>query len=83
MHQPWGGAEGSASDISIKAKEIKRLKSTLTTILAKHTGQEFARLEQDTDRDYYMSPEEAKEYGIVDEIILPLKKSKKEKQEDK
>lgn len=80
LHQPWGGAEGTASDISIKANEIKRLKTSLNTILAHHTGREFEKLTQDTDRDYFMSPQEAHEYGIIDEIIQPLNKEAQDKQ---
>jgi ATP-dependent Clp protease protease subunit len=69
IHQPWGGAQGSASDIHIQAKEILKLKDELNKILAKHTGQPLERIEKDTDRDYFMSPNEAKDYGIVDDVI--------------
>jgi ATP-dependent Clp protease, protease subunit len=69
IHQPLGGAQGQASDIDIQAKEILKLREKLNKILAKHTGQSLKKIEKDTDRDYYMSAEEAKEYGIVDEII--------------
>jgi len=69
IHQPWGGAQGSASDIHIQAKEILKLKDELNKILAKHTGQPLERIEKDTDRDYFMSPEEAKGYGVVDDVI--------------
>ncbi len=69
IHQPWGGAQGSASDIHIQAKEILKLKDELNKILAKHTGQPLERIEKDTDRDYFMSPDEAKAYGLVDEVI--------------
>jgi ATP-dependent Clp protease protease subunit len=69
IHQPMGGAQGQASDIEIHAKEILKLRERLNRILSKHTGQTLKKLEKDTDRDYYMSAEEAKEYGIVDEII--------------
>ncbi len=69
MHQPLGGAQGQATDINIQAKEILRTKRRLNEILARHTGQPYERLETDTDRDYFMSPEEAKEYGLVDEIL--------------
>jgi ATP-dependent Clp protease, protease subunit len=69
IHQPLGGAQGQATDISIQAKEILRTKRRLNEILAEHTGQPFERVERDTDRDYFMSPEEAKEYGIVDEVV--------------
>ena len=69
IHQPWGGAQGTASDISIHAKEILKLKDDLNKILAKHTGQPLDRIEKDTDRDYFMSASEAKEYGLVDMVI--------------
>lgn len=70
IHQPWGGAQGTASDISIQAKEILKLKDQLNQILVYHTGQPIEKIEHDTDRDYFMSPEEAKNYGVVDEVIL-------------
>ena len=69
IHQPWGGAQGAASDISIQAREILRLREKLNEILVKHTGQALDKVEKDTDRDYFMSAEEAKAYGIVDEVI--------------
>ena len=69
IHQPWGGAQGSASDISIHAKEILKLKDELNRILAKHTGQPLERIEKDTDRDYFMAAEEAKTYGLVDQVV--------------
>jgi ATP-dependent Clp protease, protease subunit len=69
MHQPLGGAQGQASDIAIQAKEILRLRTTLNEILAKHTGQSVEKIEQDTDRDVYMSAADAKEYGLVDEVL--------------
>lgn len=69
IHQPWGGAQGTASDIHIQATEILKLKEQINQILAKHTGQPFERIEKDTDRDYFMSPNEAKAYGVVDEVI--------------
>ncbi|MFH1553025.1 MAG: ATP-dependent Clp endopeptidase proteolytic subunit ClpP [Candidatus Omnitrophota bacterium] len=69
MHQPWGGVEGAATDIHIQAKEILRIKEQLEGILAKHTGQSLERITADTDRDYFMTAEEAKEYGIVDHVI--------------
>lgn len=70
IHQPWGGAQGTASDISIQAKEILRMKEELTRILAKHSGQAFEKVMADCDRDFFMSAEEAKTYGLVDEVIL-------------
>ena len=69
IHQVMGGAEGQASDIEINAKHILKIKDRLNKILAGHTGQSIKRVEKDTDRDYYMSAEEAKDYGIVDEIV--------------
>ena len=69
IHQPWGGAQGTASDISIQAKEILRMKDRLNEILARHTGQKLDKITGDTDRDFFMSAEEAKEYGLVDEVI--------------
>ena len=69
IHQPWGGAQGTASDISIHAKEILKLKDELNHILAKHTSQPLERIEKDSDRDFFMSSDEAKNYGIVDHVI--------------
>jgi ATP-dependent Clp protease, protease subunit len=69
IHQPWGGTQGTASDIHIQAKEILKLKEQLNQILVHHTGQSLERIEKDTDRDYFMSAEEAKNYGIVDAVI--------------
>ena len=69
IHQPWGGAQGTASDISIHAKEILKLKDELNQILAKHTGQPLERIEKDSDRDFFMSAAEAKNYGLVDQVI--------------
>lgn len=77
IHQPWGGAQGSASDISIQAKEILRMKEELTKILAEHSGQPFDKVQEDCDRDYFMSAEEAKAYGLVDEVIAHSTKGKK------
>ncbi len=69
IHQPWGGVQGAASDISIQAREILRLKERLNEMLVKHTGQPLDKIEKDTDRDYFMSADEAKEYGLIDEVI--------------
>jgi len=77
IHQPWGGTQGTASDISIQAKEILRMKETLSQILANHTGQPLERIHQDSDRDFYMSAEEAREYGLVDEVITSIRTTKK------
>ncbi|MCK5915379.1 MAG: ATP-dependent Clp endopeptidase proteolytic subunit ClpP [Deltaproteobacteria bacterium] len=69
LHQPMGGFSGQASDIDIHAREILRLKQDLNTILQHHTGQELERLQQDTDRDFFMSSEQAVTYGVIDEVI--------------
>ena len=69
IHQPLGGFQGQASDIGIQAKEILRLKKDLNGILAQHTGQSMKKIEADTDRDYFMTSMQAKEYGIIDEVI--------------
>ena len=74
IHQPWGGVEGAAADISIQAKEILRLRAKIEEILAKHTKQPLDKIQKDTDRDYFMSAEEAKAYGIVDEVIVNMAK---------
>ena len=69
IHQPWGGAQGTASDIHIQAQEILRLKEHLNGILAKHTGKSIKEIAKDTDRDYWLSAEEAKGYGLVSRIV--------------
>lgn len=69
LHQPWGGAQGTASDISIQAKEILRLKDKLNEILARHTKKPVTDVSKDTDRDFFMSAEEAKQYGLVDDVL--------------
>ena len=69
IHQPWGGVSGQASDIQIQAEEILRAKRTLNELLGKHTGKNVEQIEKDTERDRYLSPAEAQEYGIVDMII--------------
>ena len=69
IHQPMGGMQGQASDIEIHAKEILKTRAKLNEILAKHTGRPLEKIEADTDRDFYMSAEEAQQYGIVDKII--------------
>ena len=74
IHQPMGGFSGQASDIEIQAKEILRLKHKLNEILVKHTGQPIERIEKDTDRDYFMGPVEAKEYGLIDEVVAHNRK---------
>ena len=69
LHQVMGGAEGQATDIKIRAEHILKIRDRLNGILAKHTGQSLQKIEKDTDRDYFMTPEEAKKYGLVDKII--------------
>lgn len=73
LHQVMGGAEGQAKDVEIAAKQIVRVKTQLNQILSKHTGQPISKVEKDTDRDFWLSPEEAKKYGLVDEIIKTRK----------
>jgi len=73
IHQVLGGAQGQASDVEIQAKEILRLKAKMNEILAKHTGQPIERIEKDTDRDYFMSANEAKEYRLIDEVVQKRK----------
>ena len=74
IHQPIGGFHGQASDVEIHAKEILKMKDNLNQILAKHTGQPLEKIHLDTERDFFMSGKEAKEYGIVDEVIESIKK---------
>jgi len=69
IHQPWGGVSGQASDIQIQAEEILKAKRLLNELLAKHTGRDVEQIEQETERDRYLTPQEAKDYGIVDEIV--------------
>ena len=69
IHQPLGGAQGQASDIKIQANEILRMKDTLSRILTSHTGQPLEKIDRDTDRDFFMSGKEAKEYGLVDQVV--------------
>jgi ATP-dependent Clp protease protease subunit len=69
IHQPWGGVTGQASDIAIQAEEVLKAKRLLNDLLAKHTGRDVALIETETERDRYLTPAEAKEYGIVDEIL--------------
>jgi ATP-dependent Clp protease, protease subunit len=69
IHQPWGGVQGQASDISIQAKEILRLRDTLNGILSHHTGKTVEEIARDTERDFFMSSAEAKEYGLVDQVV--------------
>jgi ATP-dependent Clp protease protease subunit len=73
LHQVMGGVRGQASEIEITAKQILRIKESVNKILSKHTGQPLAKIAKDTDRDFYLTAEEAKEYGVVDEVILSKK----------
>lgn len=75
LHQPMGGFQGQATDIEIHAREILRMKDTLNRILSRHTGQPFEKIQADTDRDFFMSGDEAKDYGVVDEVIHTVKKT--------
>lgn len=70
IHQPMGGAQGQASDIEITAREIKKIKAELYTIIAEHSGQSFEQIEKDSDRDYWMTSQEAVDYGMIDEILV-------------
>ena len=92
IHQPWGGMQGQASDIQIHAKEILRTREQLNQILARHTGQKIEKVSQDTERDYFLTSEAAKDYGLIDDIILTTfkvgdkekaKDSEKEKEKEK
>jgi ATP-dependent Clp protease protease subunit len=76
MHQPLGGARGQATDIEIQAREILRVREELNTIIVRHTGQSLRKIEKDTDRDYFMAPEQAVEYGLIDEVIVSRRPSK-------
>jgi ATP-dependent Clp protease protease subunit len=79
IHQPWGGVQGQATDISIQAREILRLRDRVNAILAQHTGKALEVVTRDTDRDFFMSSEEAKEYGLVDEVVKSRKPAKPDK----
>jgi ATP-dependent Clp protease protease subunit len=80
IHQPWGGVQGTASDISIQAEEIIKTKKKINEILSQHTGKLLVDVERDTDRDYYLSADEAKGYGLVDNILVKrATETKKEK----
>lgn len=78
IHQPLGGFQGQAADIEIQAKEILKLRSKLDSILAKHTGLSLKKIQEDTDRDYFMSSEEAKTYGLIDEVVTYRPKKEEE-----
>ncbi len=76
IHQPWGGVQGAAADIKIHAEEILRTRDQLNRILAEHTGQPLERVARDTDRDFFMSPEDAKNYRLIDDVIKTRKGAK-------
>jgi len=77
IHQPLGGAQGQATDIEIQANEILRMKKELNAILASNTGQNLKKIEKDTDRDFFMSAEEAREYGMIDKVLVKNEKNEK------
>ena len=77
IHQPSGGTQGQATDIEIQAKEILRIREQINKILAGHTGQSLDRIETDVERDYFMSAEEAKQYGLIDDILIKRPETKK------
>lgn len=77
IHQPLGGARGQATDIEIEAKEILRMKDMLNQILSNNTGQPLEKIKEDTERDYYLSAQEAVEYGLIDKVLMPVEKSPK------
>jgi len=76
IHQPWGGAQGMTTDIDIQAREFLKWRAQMNQILSRHSGQALERIERDTDRNYWMDPETAKEYGIIDQVILPRERTK-------
>lgn len=76
MHQPLGGAQGQATDIDIQAREILRIREELNNIIMRHTGQNLRKIEKDTDRDLFLTPEQAVEYGLIDEVIVGRRTSK-------
>ncbi len=76
LHQVSGGTQGQATEIEITAKQIIKIKASINQILSKHTGQPIDRVEKDTDRDFYMTAEEAKAYGLIDEVIGTMKEAK-------
>jgi ATP-dependent Clp protease protease subunit len=76
IHQPLGGAQGQATDIDIQAREILRIREELNNIIVRHTGQQLKKIEKDTDRDMFLTPELAVEYGLIDEVIVSRRSSK-------
>ncbi len=82
IHQPLGGTQGQASDIEIQARHMQNIKEKINRILSESTGQDLKKIQKDTDRDYYMSAEQAKEYGLIDDIFVTRKKSNDNKKKD-
>ncbi len=82
IHQPLGGTQGQASDIEIQARHMQNIKEKINRILSESTGQDLKKIQKDTDRDYYMSAEQAKEYGLIDDIFVTRKKSNDSKKKD-
>ncbi len=82
LHQPLGGTQGQASDIEIQAKEILRLRAKLNDILSLHTGRSVEQISQDTDRDYYMTAQQAQEYGLIDEVLDPADKDSESEEDE-
>lgn len=82
IHQPLGGAQGQVSDIEIHAREMVKIREKLNVILSSHTGQAIEKIRRDTERDFFMSPEEAKEYGLIDRVLYPKEERKGESSED-
>ena len=83
LHQPWGGVYGQAADIKIQAEEILKAKQMINELLAEHTGQPIEKITAETERDRYMTAEEAKQYGLIDEVLVLEDKSKEKKEEKK
>ena len=83
IHQPLGGTRGQATDIEIHAKEILRMRARLNELIVKHTGQSIERVEKDTERDYFMGATEAKQYGLIDEVVLQNRKNPPKEKEEK
>ncbi|MHC4521617.1 MAG: ATP-dependent Clp protease proteolytic subunit, partial [Planctomycetota bacterium] len=79
LHQPWGGVTGQAADIKIQAEEILKAKKLLSEIFAKHTGQPVEKIAEETERDWYMSAQEAKDYGLIDDVLQEPEEKKKKK----
>jgi ATP-dependent Clp protease protease subunit len=82
LHQPLGGTQGQASDIEIQAKEILRLRAKLNDILSLHTGRSVKQISKDTDRDYYMTAQQAKKYGLIDEVLDPADKDSESEEDE-